>query len=349
MIQKIINDITTKEFQEERTITSGVGITGWRSSGLGTCMRGRFLNRLLSGTGIKPEIDTRTLHVFEIGNQVEDWLMNKLSKQNEYQVIQQGEMFDPELNLSGHFDALLYKEGSSDPKDTVLVECKSKHSKAFWYMEKKGEGAQVHHKMQLHSYLYMINKYGYKLPNGTVASSEKVASGSILYVSKDDMAMLEYPVFLNDKALEDMWKFEINTLNKCWNDKTCPPANEIGGWQEKYCDFCKVGMCQKLDDKMVKELFSVKELPDPVKTEKKVKEKLIYLKEKDTLTVGDRVYLSDKSPFIGTNQFPVYKSSYSCAGTVTGLTTSTTDIKWDNGANLKLWGKHNLILITESE
>lgn len=272
MIQKLIDDVMTKDSLAERSAVTGAGITGWRSSGLGTCMRGRYLNRLLSGTGIKPEIDARTLRVFEMGNQIEDWLMKKLMKNEKWHVYQQIEMFDPELNLSGHLDAYLMEKDLRDTgriiPEEYICECKSKHSKSFWYMDKKGEGAAIHHKMQLHSYMYMMRKYGGKIvaENGSVVAEfaprgTLLKKGSILYVSKDDMAFLEYIVNADDPELEKMWKFEIETLNKCWNDKTAPPAPEKGSWQEKYCEFCKLGLCGSLDDKKVKELFEVQEAP----------------------------------------------------------------------------------------
>ena len=143
--------------------------------------------------------------------------MNSLKKQDEYHLYQQVELADPEYNLTGHLDGYLVeadltKKGTVVPKSfdifETIVECKSKNSKAFWYMDKKGEGAQVHHKMQLHTYLYMMNKYGGTLPDGTVIPprSGHLKQGCILYVSKDDMAMLEYPVYLNDTELEKMWK-----------------------------------------------------------------------------------------------------------------------------------------------
>ena len=280
MIQKIIDEVITSETNEQRALVTGLGITGWRSSGLGTCMRGRYLNRLLSGTGIKPEIDARTLRVFEIGNQVEDWLMKKLNSplQKEWVVYEQVEFFDPELNLSGHCDAYLVNVNGEATKE-YICECKSKHSKAFWYMDKKGEGAQVHHKMQLHSYMYMLNKYGgvIKNPDGSVKlkiepRGGRLESGSILYVSKDDMALLEYPIFANDTSLEKMWRFEIETLNKCWEDKTAPPPPEAGTWQEKYCEFCKLGLCGTLTDSKVKELFEIKQEPVKVSAEETVEE-----------------------------------------------------------------------------
>jgi len=254
MIIKLLNDIILKEDKKKRDESLGVGITGWRSSGLGTCMRGRYLDRLLSGTGLKPEHDPRTLRIFEMGNQVEKWLMDSLNKQDEYTVEAQGEMYDPELNLTGHFDAVLCEK--TEPYKAIMIECKSKNSNGFKYL--KGD-AQIHHKMQLHSYLYMINKYGYTSPDGTKGSYSNLKEGKVLYVSKDDMMLGEYSVFLNDVELEKMWKYEIETLNKCWNDKTAPPAPEKGSWQEKYCKFCEAGVCKDLDDAMVKGLWEDKE------------------------------------------------------------------------------------------
>lgn len=274
MIQKLVIDVIQKESAEERAKVTGQGITGWRSSGLGTCMRGRFLNRLLSGTGIKPEFDPRTLSIFEMGNQIEDWLMSKLAKQTQYSVTQQIELYDPELNLSGHLDAYLFDESDYDSTHDVengihreyICECKSKNSASFKYMK---DGAQVHHKMQLHSYLYMMRKYGGKVIDPVTGAVVKeiaprgglLRQGCILYISKDDMKMAEYPVFAEDAELEAMWKFEINTLNKCWEEKTAPPAPPAGSWQGKYCEFCKLGLCGDLTDAKVKELFAIKDQP----------------------------------------------------------------------------------------
>lgn len=257
MIVNLLNEIILKE--EETKRSKPEEISHWRSSGLGTCMRGRFLHRLLSGTGIRPEPDARTLRVFEIGNQVEDWLVKNLEKHPQYRLLTQVEFFEPYYNLSGHCDGILYEEGVIG--SGIMLECKSKHSKAFWYMDKKGEGAQIHHKMQLHSYLYMLAKHGGTLSDGRKLPPRTIETGYIVYVSKDDMAMLEYPVFLNDSELEKMWKFEIQTLNNCWDAHTAPPKNEEGSWQEKYCDYCKAGLCQQLTDERVEELFKIKHAP----------------------------------------------------------------------------------------
>lgn len=264
MIQKLINDTVLKREQEKKA--NDKIIDHWRSSSLGSCMRGRFLNRLLSGTGIKPEFDVRTLRVFEIGNQIEEYVLSLLEQSEEYTVYRQLEMKDPNTNLVGHLDAYLVKKAGvvNDLPDFFIMECKSKQSKAFWYMDKKGEGAQVHHKMQLHSYLYMLSNYGADVVDkqGNIVTKiipqTNLKEGSVVYVSKDDMAVLEYPIYLNDTELEKMWKFELETLNTCWEKQTAPPENDPDSWQSKYCEYCKAGLCSQLTDEGVKEMFKLR-------------------------------------------------------------------------------------------
>lgn len=240
MIQKLIDDVLL-----ERERSKGIGtVDHWRCSGLGTCMRGRFLYRLLPDFGIRPTPDARTLRVFEVGNQLESWLIEILKSHPDYDLVgTQVEVYNPALNLKGHMDVLLRNKKTGK---LFAIECKSKHSKSFWYMDKKGEGAQIHHKYQLHSYMFM---YG----------NERIEEGAIVYISKDDMAILEYPVYRDDQQLYDAWKTEIETLNDCWDRQIAPPQSEEGSWNERYCEYCKLGICQKLDDKQVKELFELKQ------------------------------------------------------------------------------------------
>jgi hypothetical protein len=86
-------------------------------------------------------------------------------------------------------------------------------------MDKQGEGANKHHEKQLWLYLYLLG----------------VKEGELLYVSKDDLAMLSYPVYLNDKKIEKEVFAELKILNDCWKNKTLPPMAEAGSWQEKFC------------------------------------------------------------------------------------------------------------------
>lgn len=321
MIINLINETTFAKEQAKRVTQESAGITNWRSSGLGSCMRGRFLARILSGTGIKPEIDPRTLRVFEIGNQVETWLMDNLKNHPDYTVYQQVEVEDPARNIKGHIDALIYDKKNGK---WFVVECKSRHSKSFWYMDKKGEGASVHHKMQLHSYIAMLNTYGGKITfsDGIIQEftpfNGAIQDGYIVYVSKDDMAMLEYKVSYNDTNLLAAWTYELNTLNSCWKLKKAPPAPEKGSWQEKYCEYCLAGLCASLTDETVKELFDV------VSEQKK---------HAPLFNIGDSVYLKKDSPFKPTFNFPVRGSGFESVGVITGAGkygVNTFNVKWQN-------------------
>ena len=89
-------------------------------------------------------------------------------------------------------------------------------------MEKKGDANQ-NHRMQLWIYLYELG----------------IKEGSIFYISKDDMSISEYPVFLNDKKLEKEVFNELKILNNCWKKKILPPLAPAGSWQAKYCRWHK--------------------------------------------------------------------------------------------------------------
>lgn len=286
----------------------------WRSSGLGSCMRGRFLQRLLAGA-VLPAFDTRTLGVFRMGHITEESVIELLRQSEDWILFTQGEMEDKNLNLRGHFDALLI---NTKTHQVLLGEVKSKNSQAFKYTLK--DGAAVHYKMQAHSYMSMINKYGFTIKLGGnepdilayleanldlvygdakkalenaiiilkaqirgieyiknfpnkigilktenlneyhIQPYEKIKQASIIYISKDDYRIEEFPIMFSDTSIEKLWMFEINLLNECWTNKVAPPKNEDGAWQTKYCSYCKEGLCEKLDDpEAVKGLFEIYE------------------------------------------------------------------------------------------
>lgn len=284
MIQKLLDEVYKQE-QETSTETAHKSLS-WRSSSLGSCLRGQFLGRLLSGD-FKVQHDRRTLDVFELGNIIEDKTIENLKKHKGILVITQGEMYDPVFNLSGHFDMLIIELKNGKP---FMGECKSKSSRAFTYMDKKGQGAMGHHKMQCHSYICMCNEYGFALPdkdntkfnpvfnwlsqNADIVSikpitdeavlntlhittkpvfklRQKIEEGAILYISKDDQRQLEYPVFESDTVLRDSYLKELNLLNDAWENHSVLPENEKGAWQTKYCQYCQAGLCEKLDSKEV--------------------------------------------------------------------------------------------------
>ena len=97
-------------------------------------------------------------------------------------------------------------------------------------MQKKGEGANRHHEYQTWIYLKALN----------------IEEGSIVYVSKDDLAILEYPVKKSDTLLENEVTFIASLLNTAWKEKNpgLLPLPEKADWQAKYCSYHK--KCIKL-------------------------------------------------------------------------------------------------------
>lgn len=213
LFQQLIDESLKR--QEKREISS------WHISKLGQCPRGTFLERL--GKDPDTTFDERTLRVFDMGKKVEDWLIDLLRKQAE--VEDQVRVEDKELNISGYIDVIVKK---GDEKK--VYEIKSKNSRAFWYMVKKGEGAMQQHRMQLWTYLYLL----------------KEEEGEIVYVSKDDLEIQQYPVYLEDKELKKETLGIIKKLNEAWEKKdgSILPLYPKDDWRAKYCNYHK--QCVKL-------------------------------------------------------------------------------------------------------
>lgn len=204
-VQSIINTAIKKD-REDRKITS------WHISKLGSCLTGVYLERL----GVEPdeEFDDRTLRVFEVGHMMEDWLFNLIEDFDGVKITRQGRVEDKKLNISGYYDGLVEYNGTR-----LIYEIKSKHSRAFWYMRNKGEGANEHHEMQLWTYLWLTG----------------VPEGRLLYLSKDDLSMLEYVIKLSDQKIGQRVSKEIKVLNEAWARKISPSPPDSKSWQAKFC------------------------------------------------------------------------------------------------------------------
>ncbi len=219
-IQQLINNQIRKENDSREKKEQ----LGWYVSSLGSCLCGTYLSRL----GLKPdkEFDDRILRVFKVGKQTEDWIIDLIKKQEGYKALDQTLLVDDDLNLRGKYD--LHLQNINTGKE-LIYEIKSKHSKSFWYMDKKGEGAAEQHKMQLWTYLYLA----------------KIKEGRIVYVSKDDLSILEYPIFLKDEKLKEIVLDQIGILNESWKKKLPPLPAPQNSWQAKYCNFHKQCLKQK--------------------------------------------------------------------------------------------------------
>ena len=54
----------------------------------------------------------------------------------------------------------------------------------------------------------------------------------IVYISKDDLAILEYPIFRSNKDIEQAVMNELIILNESWKQKL-PPPPVIWDWDKK--------------------------------------------------------------------------------------------------------------------
>jgi len=212
-IQEIINKSVRgkrRKHHEQKT---------WYVSSLGSCLTANYLAR--KGIATK-EFDDRTLRVFKVGNMFEDWLVEQVAegeKDFETQIGMGGKVVNGELIKSKKEDSEI--SGYADLRiGNMIYEIKTKHSKAFWYMNKRHMGPNRQHEYQLWTYLKLLNK----------------PEGRLVYLSKDDLAILEYPVFLKDKELESEVMNEINILNEAWEKGLPPkPVEDKKDWRYKYC------------------------------------------------------------------------------------------------------------------
>lgn len=204
-IQKLINDAVKNDDRKDYVQKS------WWASSLGGCLTGAYLTR--KGLA-KKSFNDRTLRVFQAGRMFEDWLVGLVAKQTNKFETQVGCSWK-EMNLTGYADLVI---------NDLVYEVKSKHSRAFWYMDRKGEGASRHNQYQLWTYLKCLGK----------------KEGRLIYISKDDLGVLEYPVFVDDKKLESEVVAELTTLNRAWKEELPPkPIEDKKDWRYKYCDIHK--------------------------------------------------------------------------------------------------------------
>lgn len=219
MIQFSIQNILNEQLQREKQKRE---IKSWHPSKLGSCLTGAYLERL----GVPPdeEFDDRTLRVFSVGKHVEDWFVGLIERSGA-KIEKQVRIEIPEFDVTGYADLVI-----ETPAGRMPYEIKSKHSKSFWYMEKKGLGAAIQNRMQLWVYLYCL----------------RLEEGRLLYFSKDDLTIAEYPVFLNDTELAKLVTDELEILNRAWKEKLPPPPIvDEKDWRTRYCRWHKKCLSQE--------------------------------------------------------------------------------------------------------
>jgi len=206
-IQEIIN----KSIRDERELKEQ---NTWYASSLGTCLRGQYIQRL----GIvKKEFTDRELRVFKCGKMFEEWITSLLEKEPNIKIEKQVRVEIKDWDASGIIDLIAEYNG-----EKKIYELKTKHSKAFWHMQKDGKPMRQH-QQQLWFYL----------------KATGIKDGSLLYLEKDALSILEYPVRLDDENLEKEVREQLELLNKAWKEKNIEllPLPKEDSWEARYCSF----------------------------------------------------------------------------------------------------------------
>lgn len=209
-IQQLINDAVKPEPR--------AAPVHWRASRLGQCLRGVYLERL--GKPPDKPFDERTLRVFSCGKMFEGWIIDKITRTLPKEDWDSQTVVSlPDLDAEGHPDLVLKKE-------KVIYELKTVHSRKFWHMTKAGGEPDEHYLKQLMFYLLAS---GYE-------------EGRLLYVSKDDLAIVEYVVRVDNEKLKNSVLDELKILNEALKTGVAPepePAIVNGkiNWKARYCSW----------------------------------------------------------------------------------------------------------------
>lgn len=219
-IQELIDKKLLDEQNKERK-TSGK----WTPSRFGRCYRFQVWKR--QGEPETNPPDTRTLRVFAAGKLFHRFAQDIILEENKDAAI--------EVKIE-HDDIIGYADIVNI--DTVW-DLKSQHSRAFWHMQKSVDIRKDKYQnwLQVMSYVWLLEK----------------KQGRLVFISKDDLCILEYAEFLTDFWITEIEK-ELKILREYWNKKELPPAlpRAYGGKECEYCGYknkClqeKVFLSQKL-------------------------------------------------------------------------------------------------------
>jgi hypothetical protein len=193
-IQKRI-DLKLQEEQDARKdrIRSGK----WSPSSLGGCHRKQFYNRKDEPKSNPP--DERALRVFKVGSMFHEFVQDLLKDEN------------TQLEVRVETDDVLGFADMVTPDE--VIELKSQHSRAFWWMGKSSEPITVQkrdHCIQAAFYALQLERKWIRL----------------VYISKDDLCVNEYRLELNDKLITTVEQ-ELEELNAWWIKNELPPAKPV--------------------------------------------------------------------------------------------------------------------------
>jgi hypothetical protein len=221
-VRQLIDDYLVEESKKVRDYGDY-----WSASSAGYCMRKLIFERL----GVpKNNEDARRQRVFTSGHIFHEW-MQGITKAAGVSVAQEVELQDEELMIRGHFDDLILAD-----EQLILYDYKTVNSRSFMWAKKNGNAMSHFHRMQLGTYMYMLQQERHLLPGGDGGHSTKnLSEARILKIEKDALMMGEQKLMWTpdlEKDVVDFWR----TLNGYWKKQTMPKctcADYEGGFMAK--------------------------------------------------------------------------------------------------------------------
>jgi len=219
--------VSIQELIDKALVRNGERIRSgkYSPSSLGRCYRNQYWNR--KNEPVSNPIDERTLRVFKAGDLFHEFVQSLVVKNNPSAQI---EVRIEDDDFLGYADIVL-----NDEVDDI----KSQHSRAFWYRSKL-QWKDLEDKL----YCNILQVLWYAVKLGKVKAR-------LVFVSKDDLCIQEYPIILNDRWIKKLNE-EINTLQEWWRKQELPPAlpraylDDEGKSEEcKYCQF--LDTCKALE------------------------------------------------------------------------------------------------------
>ncbi len=180
-------------------------------SSFGRCYRLQFFNR--KDEPKSNPTDERIERVFKAGNLFHEFVQGVILANNP---TAQKEVLIEDDNFKGYADLVMGDE---------VIDLKSQHSKAFWYRNEKPwtevEGQIKHHILQVAWYALRLDK----------------KSARIVYISKDDLCIQEYPLEVKNYLAEI--NQEVDTLKEIWVNQELPKAEPRAYGIDKKTGKCK--------------------------------------------------------------------------------------------------------------
>jgi hypothetical protein len=185
----------------------------WYVTDGGKCLGGAYFAR----KGLKPTNppDARAFRTMKLGELVEQVIVEQMErglfplmeKGEVDDIITQDYLLDDKLHVGGRSDILVI----SKKYLPLLYEVKSIHSKGFWWLAKSNNKPHDHYVAQINWYL---KRYREIYPG---------IQARLLYVSRDDMSVLEIPVEYNEE-IANISEDKFRSLNEAWEKDILPPV-----------------------------------------------------------------------------------------------------------------------------